>query len=473
MVLENKDIFAAWSLYTGPGDAQPLWPGSRWITGQWNGISDMKNDIDLRVNAAVSAFENVRKKTNNNSLLRVFVIPEFYFHSQYGPYPDIKVEGVSPFKYICQLFEKKLHHIKFDPDESWIVCTGSVLTCNVSDIKSFLSSDKVVERLDELNKEIGKLKTNRNLCLVNNTHIKAKGYMKKLLFDESPEGKVNQLMDGYRRNPLCTVRNRGVVFAVNSSCLHSFKYEKQNESTVDLTMGRLIEENGRKQIETGTMITEWLANYPSISLYGGDKNSPDNPIGARMNLDEVFPEPVQLGVEICLDHRLERLRRTIGMCRENGADANNPPLKLQLIPSGGMQILKQSVAAGGEGIIFNVDGCDPLLDKYSSEGKKIIPGTGTFKGLACGVYVSCAQLMVEKKQNYFSHSQLCFRFGESEIGGYNNADGNKNADGPTYDEKTQKNPSLDAYAAPEVSEFTEPSIDTLYAAGQGAFHIYK
>lgn len=470
----SLDSFVAWSLYTGPSEAQPLWPNSRWITGQWNGDTDLRTDIDMRVDAAVSAFKAARKDVEGSKCpLRVFAIPEFYFHSQCGPYSYTLMEGLGPFKYICASFQEKLSAIAFDEGESWLICTGSVLTCNVSDIDAFLASDVVTSRLAELNAAIGRLEMNRDLCLPNNTHIKAKGYMEALRYGNDPEGAVNSLMTNYRGNPLCTVRNRGAIFTVGSEGVQCLKYEKQNESTVDLTMGLLIERDGVKQIEMGGMITEWLGNYPSITLYSGDKNMGDNPYAARMSIDGVLPETMQLGVEICLDHRLQRLRRTIGMCKANGAAADNPALQVQLVPSGGMQILSQSTSAGAGGVIFNADGCDPLLYEYTSTGKQIIPGPGKYKGMTCGVYASCAQAMVETTQKYYSHSQLCFRYGESEIGGYNNAEGNKNAEGPTFDIETKKNPALDIYAAPEIKKVLGPSIDELYAAGSGDLHIYK
>ncbi len=61
-----------------------------------------------------------------------------------------------------------------------------------------------------------------------------------------------------RANPLCTVRNRGAYFHFNKTLMNEaeiFIYEKQYESTVDLTMG-VFDDN--LKITTGGMITEWL-----------------------------------------------------------------------------------------------------------------------------------------------------------------------------------------------------------------------
>lgn len=67
---------------------------------------------------------------------------------------------------------------------------------------------------------------------------------------------LDNFMLSARGNPLCTVRNRG-AFIVFNKTLHAapqvFVYEKQYESTVDLTMG-MVDATGR--LTHGGMITE-------------------------------------------------------------------------------------------------------------------------------------------------------------------------------------------------------------------------
>ena len=166
-------------------------------------------------------------------------------------------------------------------------------------------------------------------------------------------------------------------------------------------MGRLVNAPAGPQLDPAGMITEWLAGYPSISIIDGDKQVAATPLAARNTIatPPIAPVPVEVGVEICLDHRLKRLRRTVGMTVQTGAAADNPPLALQLIPSGGMQILDYSVTAGANGVTFNSDGCDPILDVYTSQGKPIIDGSGVFKRVTCGVYASSAQTMVQEARN--------------------------------------------------------------------------
>ncbi|MDD4446674.1 MAG: hypothetical protein PHN61_03240, partial [Methanothrix sp.] len=289
------------------------------------------------------------------------------------------------------------------------------------------------------------------------------------------EKHIDDLMIHLRANPLCIVRNRGALFVRDKKCVRCFGYEKQNESTVDLTMG-MLDADG--MLSHGGMITEWMAGYPSISIYEGDKNTKAAPLAARMSVPYINRSKndlLQIGVEICLDHRLKRLRRTVGMTKENGAAADNRPLAIQLIPSGGMQILDASVSSGVDGVIFNCDGCDPILTEYNENGEPVIQDSGTFKKITCGVYASSAQTMVRLEKPYYSHSQLAFRYGDQEIPGYDNAKGTKNVNAATCNDPqslSPSNPHLDAYDTAKRIPVNCINGQLLYPAGLGELHLY-
>ncbi|MCI5224609.1 MAG: hypothetical protein D3924_18565 [Candidatus Electrothrix sp. AR4] len=182
-----------------------------------------------------------------------------------------------------------------------------------------------------------------------------------------------------------------------------------------------------------------------------------------------------VGVEICLDHRLQRLRRTVGMTKACGADADNFPLFKQIIPSGGMQILDYCVAAEKSCAIFNADGCDKVYCKYGDETTVILNGeAGKFKGITCGVYNQTIQSKWSCKDGntYYSHSQLAFTTQDSVIGGFNNALGFDNQKALTYD-ATEENPCnihTDAYNPNIIS--LEADTD-LFAASTGEIHYYE
>lgn len=497
----DKNTFVAWALHTGPAQPTELWDNSRWITGEWDGGKDgagLKKDIDMRIDLIIDSFKFARKHIprRGEPVTNYFVIPEFYFHCKYGPYPAVSIDdGKLPFEYICSSLHERLKNINLelegDQKENWLICAGSTLTCNLPDIDKFLASDRVKERLEILNKEVRKLAAHKGYKTAkdfkkSSTRIKALSYMDCRDTLSEPQEAINALMDEFRAAPLCVVRNRGVLYKAtfygqSETEIQSWKYEKQNESTVDLTMGKLISNGIVCELDPAGMITEWMPGYPSISIINGDKNTPKTPWASRITIDdgECCCKALEVGVEVCLDHRLKRLRRTVGMTKENGAAENNPPIQVQLVPSGGMQILDYSVAAGAYGVIFNSDGCDPILDEYTSKGKKVIPGSGTFKQLTCGVYASSAQTMVKvsepdgDEQDYYSHSQLSFRYGDEQLDGYNNALGTRNQNGQTFDPETKTNKVLDAYSTPKMIKLPDPETDSLFPAGLGDLHIYE
>jgi hypothetical protein len=483
----TNDTYIAWALYTGPSDVTPLWKNSRWITGRWVGANtdtspeQIKKDIDKRIGYLVKTFLQARDKSAHVHIAatrRFFVIPEFFFHCGQGPYPDVMIGDKYPYEYICSKLNDEITDLSSVlKNEVWLFCIGSVLTCNEPNIRKFLLSGRVKERLNALNKEIAGLNITNSLDSPTlGPRIKAFSYLSMGDPVSETEKAIDALMIHYRANPLCIVRNRGALLVRDENGVRCFGYEKQNESTVDLTMGML---DAKGRLSHGGMITEWMAGYPSISIYDGDKNTPAAPLAARMSVPDLGPtnDLLQLGVEVCLDHRLKRLRRTVGMTKENGAAADNPPLAVQLIPSGGMQILDASVSSGVDGVIFNCDGCDPILTEYNEHGEPVVPDSGTFKQITCGVYASSAQTMVLlKKKRYYSHSQLAFRYGDQEIPGYDNARGTKNVNGATCQDPqspSPSNPHLDAYATAERIPVNFIDGPSLYPAGFGELHLYR
>ncbi|MDD4652370.1 MAG: hypothetical protein PHQ34_09075 [Methanothrix sp.] len=483
----TNDTYIAWALYTGPSDVTPLWKNSRWIMGQWVGANadmspeQIKIDIDERIGYLVKTFLQAREKSVYAHIAATrhwFAIPEFFFHGRQGPYPEVMIGDKYPYEYICLKLKNEIAKLSSElNNEVWLFCIGSVLTCNEPNISDFLSSSRVQERQNALNEEMSGFNiANRLDSLALSPRIKAFSYLSMSDPVSETEKRIDELMTHYRANPLCIVRNRGALLVRDKKGVGCFGYEKQNESTVDLTMG-MLDEDG--MLSHGGMITEWMAGYPSISIYEGDKNTKAAPLAARMSVPYSIgsvDSQLQIGVEICLDHRLKRLRRTVGMTKKNGAAADNPPLAIQLIPSGGMQILDASVSSGVGGVIFNCDGCDPILTEYNENGEPVISDSGTFKKITCGVYASSAQTMVPLEKPYYSHSQLAFRYGNHEIPGYDNAKGNNNVNGATSKDpqsSSPSNPLLDAYDMAERIPVNCINGQSLYPAGLGELHLYR
>jgi hypothetical protein len=130
------------------------------------------------------------------------------------------------------------------------------------------------------------------------------------------------------------------------------------------------------------------------------------------------------------------------------------------------------VTAGTNGVVFNGDGCDPILDVYTAEGKPVIEGSGTFKQITCGVYASSAQTLARVgDEKYYSHSQLSFRWG-GEMTSFDNALGTDNANGATSTGDPPANPMLDGYPLASRIPLDISPVQGLFAAGFGELHLY-
>jgi hypothetical protein len=470
--------FTAWSIYTGPTLLAPIIPDPNcpWVVGRWDAVNDnissgeIRKDIDQRITAVVERFKSVIPLYTTHN--RHFVIPEFFFRCKQGPYPYVKVDGQNyPFEYIRMQMQQQLQAVIPKDNNYYMVIIGSVLTSNVEDYDALLNSPPVQERLEDLNNIL--VSKPKLAHATGHTAWRRHAVIHPQLLRANPDlDALKERMKSYRANPLCTVRNRGVCYFFNATMMdapQSWVYEKQNESTVDLTMG-VIDEHG--MLATGGMLTEWMANYPSYSILNGDKQTDASSSNARFTPD--FMGNVDVGVEICLDHRLQRLRRTVDMTIQNGAAADNFPLFKQMIPSGGMQILDYSVAADRSSVIFNADGCDKIYYVYTDPDSAILDGdAGLFKGITCGVYNQSIQSKWQGNDGntYYSHSQMAFCTNTSSIGGFNNALGLNNVKATTYNgsDTQPSNMLTDSYVL--TVELVGMTTD-LFGAGTGDIHNY-
>ncbi len=153
--------FSSWSIYTGPSNLKTIinGPNCPWVVGNWNGINantskeELKKDIDYRIDIIIKAFNKMLSsfKTYN----RHFVIPEFFFHCTQGPYPNIKIDDKNyPFEYIVTTLKSKIEEAIPKDNNYYTVVIGSALTSNIEDYTTFLASNEVIERQNQLNEAL-------------------------------------------------------------------------------------------------------------------------------------------------------------------------------------------------------------------------------------------------------------------------------------------------------------------------------
>lgn len=461
-----------------------------------------------------------------------------------------------PFEYMIARLSYEFRECicKHDKDEKNIynIVIGSMLTSNQADYQEFLNSDGVKKRTEELNNILTELykkflviwnKGNQNqqtfeedIAILNRgkgsfansrrgfrnliSSLRNGLVQKNTIITEFNnmaamyESRLTRFMEQNQGNPLCTVRNRGAYFyfrtctppggTMPKRMMQVYRYEKQNQSAIDLLMGTQInydEVKGICTVDVGNMITEWMCNYPAYTLYYGDKHSSPDPsdnTGDTLSNDlyddheykarftPIGVADVDFGVEICMDHWAQRLRRTVGMVGTNDNDTKryNYPMYKQIVPSSGMQLLSESIAAHNNSVIFHADG-DGAISVDNAGTVTMCDGkAGSDKGIFCGVYALSAQSVWLYNQ-YQSHSQLAFTTESSSIHGFNNGLGENNEMATTYN-GTAENPSnrlTDSYEVQilPLNSDTNPFEDLgevfekgkpLFAAGVGELHYY-
>lgn len=212
-----------------------------------------------------------------------------------------------------------------------------------------------------------------------------------------------------------------------------------------------------------------MSGYPTQTIQFGDKQiGLDYQINARFQDPEVTTNN-DIGLEICVDHGTQRLRRTCNMKQANGAKYDTYPITKQFVVSAGMYLQSYSIATDANSVIFNSDGLTTIKD-YPSPQRSAL-------GIYNGVYTLCSQTQWQTTQSkdgqiHFSHSQLATTISTSKLTGYNNELGINNPTATTYT-AFRNNPVTDKF---KVYFSNVPAIvggDGLFCCGAGEIHRYS
>lgn len=430
----SKVRFIGYAIPTTPANmvaiGNPNGPGA--VAGTYLGLADFQADVRARIavlkNAAEVARVALPPGEAPGSVLNLFVAPEFYFHGTQGPYlyghgdPD-------PADFILNELRQAFPASDF-PD--WTLVCGSAITSRVQDIGAILASNSTQVR-------------NAVVQSLSEQWLAAFGPLNGVVFDML----VNFIKNchGY---PCMEVRNRAMIVSnvALDTPTHSLgadrmtceKYFVSNEDFI------LYDTTGRQDV-----VTEQMTAYPFIDLSHGDlkATATDKYAIFRQNHGpQNFPQYVDFGVEICLDHSDVRLRRNIDHEPwPQPVDA----LHVQIIPSCGMQIAPASVAVDAMGFVFNCDG------QYALDATNGTPSAGPQSGVQC-VY---ANYIDSTNTAYAGHTQLA-RVLQPAVGGDPNRSGSKNASFQTL--------PTDGIAVLPVPVI--PELAQCFAGGQGAVHVY-
>lgn len=420
--------FIGYAVPTTPADMVAVGDpnGSGAVAGTYRAAADMTADIQGRALVLKNAVDTARAALpdgDDPSILNVFVAPEFFWHGTMGPYVYKPSEG-DPADTILTVLQQQ-----FPPADypHFLLVLGSVITAEVGDIDAVLSSSTTTVRNDIVR------------ALGEGLNASA-GPLNLVIFDAF----VNFIKNAHAY-PEVEVRNRALVLsgsAVDGVSVplgaHALTAEKYYDSTEDFLLWDVTGKH---------VITEQMAAYPVLDTSAGDfKTDPFDPYA--IFTVPTAAAPLNVGVEICLDHSDRRLRKSA--MRSPWPTAGDG-VDLHLVPSCGMQLHAPSVAARAGGWAFNCDGQYAL-------GEAAQAGAGQ-RGTVAGVDCDYTDYVDVAGPAYAAHTQLA-RIKTGPVCADQNTLGSHDA---TFE------PAPEVTVVPVTSV---PAHDEFFAGGAGAIHIY-
>lgn len=346
------------------------------MVGTYLGKDDLHADVKARTGVLRHAVETARALLPTDdapgSVLNVFVAPEFFWHGSQGPYL-FEPHEEDPADVILRAVDDAFPAEDY---ADWLFVCGSVITTRIADRHALWAEASVRVRNDTVR-------------ALTEQYRKASGAISSLVYDML-RGFVVQC----HTYPNVEARNRAIVLSrtpvdglrtrLGAERLTTEKYYDSNEDLL------LYDVMGRSDV-----ITEQMAAYPVLDLTGGDdKRSAFDPYAVFRHRYDAGGH-ADIGVEICLDHADNRLRRSVG-----GASWPAGPggLHLHLLPSCGMQLTKDGVAAGAGGWAFNCDGEYAIAGEHPT-GKPVHGSPGGVES----VYIDVVSPV---SHHYSGHTQL-------------------------------------------------------------------
>ncbi len=338
----GKIRFIGYAIPTTPSElvsiGDPNGPGA--VAGVYLGTEDITTDYTARIGILKVAVDKARdalKDKENEGVINLFVAPEFYFHGPNGPYlygNEDQTEKI--IQKLADTFNQKDY-------PNWIFVCGSIVSTNVRDPQKLSDSALAAIR-------------NNIVYSLSIQWLQAFGPLKDVIMDML----VNfvKICHSY---PLCEVRNRSIVInnlfqAGDTSTPYkgpSMTTEKYYESNEDFILYNPVNPPPKQEEGKDIIMTEQMVGYPVLDLSGGDlKVEAQDPYAVfRIEINDKYLF-MDMGIEICLDHGDTRLRRNLSTFSTNAVGG----VHVQIIPSCGMQIIAENVAADNNGFVFNCDG---------------------------------------------------------------------------------------------------------------------
>jgi hypothetical protein len=297
----SKVQFIAYRIYTCPAHSP-----DRYV-----GLNSEVDDLRLRCKLMAEAINNAAASPDvdpSPDVLKIFVAPEFYFHSMWGAYTSLSYftgEGADrdPNSIVGCLADV----VQDDKWRDWLFVFGT----SIVEAAPFTVGDYYDQRSNIL------------ATLWYSLRRFAELYGRRAVLNAS----LVQ-MGGYANEAERIAKAVVVVKEYKSG----IDYLKRSDTVVGLT-------------------DERAAHFPAVGPgnYELEMNTP-RPGGGGSNGGSIFMlNNITFGLEVCLDHAKARLRRA-------SPQSGDFFVQVQLIPSGGITIQPACVATLAGGLVCNVDG---------------------------------------------------------------------------------------------------------------------
>lgn len=360
--------FVAYAIPTGP-KAKENAVG----TGTYLGNSDSAIDLQARIlilkNAVDTAKSQLPESEDDQSVLNVFVAPEFFFHGVLGPY-IYQDEAHDPLPALLTQLKIVFNSTDYP---NWTFVFGTLVSAKVANIENVFNSQSVKAR-------------NAIVASYTEQLENASGATYSLLFN-SLRDFINTCQDV----PNIVVRDRAIIIStvpldllskdINVTAMTSEKYFLSQEDFLLCNADQTV-----------NVVTEQMVGYKRIDLSNGDikRTEFDSYAIFRQNYGASnFPAYVDFAVEICLDHDDGRLRNNLGL-----EPFPNPHdgIHYQLIPSYGSLIMRENVVADKVGFVFNCDGQTTLDNTTGPQQGDIYGVQSVYANYSSGTYAAHSQL---------------------------------------------------------------------------------
>ena len=336
----NQIQFIGYEIYTGP-QQDPSTGKKKYL-----GITNIDEDIKQRIALLKLALEKTHNASDRrDTVLKIFVVPEFYFRGPKGAYEMDKV----------QLIIYKLRQlIKDNKWEHWLFIFGTILGISYSDSSKevynftlvqkggfgeFFNVDKYLQNKDRNKYVISDLQKFLSDELYNGKS-ETQEELQRLLEEGNPQTKedIKNAINTVENNAKKTIEEK--IQKVNQIANKSFIILKNFQSPIDFI--------------------EKIKNFAPNAHNHEDVKYLDSAIGPENRKEEIDAQEyfsyygvsifkqdgINFGLEICLDHGYNRLKKS-----GNKVD-------IQLVPCAGMSLRNDALSLLPNGFAFLCDGND-------------------------------------------------------------------------------------------------------------------